>query len=185
MLRFCCILLSCVLLSGCNREDISLKKALQLREKLLAAQSCTFDAGITAQYNNVVYQFQVFCAADAETLQFTVTAPETISGIRGTLTRSGGEFVFEDTVLAFPAMAEGRISPVSAPWIFYNTLKGGYLHGCGELEEGLLLTIDDSYADEALQLHIYLDAAYLPVFAEIYWQQQKLITLEIQNFSIQ
>ena len=117
-------------------------------------------------------------------MNFTVTSPETIAGIGGTISTSVAELRFHDTALAFPMLAEGRISPVSAPWLFYKTLKGGYLRGCGKTDDGIQLSIDDSYESEPLHLEIFTDTDYTPILAEIYWQQQKIITLQIQNFSI-
>ena len=178
------IFLICILLSGCKREDVSLSKALELRENLISSQSCTFDTEVTCEYNDLVYQFQLSCIAQNDILRFTVTSPESIAGIEGSISNSGAELEFNDTALAFPPMAEGRISPVSAPWLFYKTLTGGYLHGCGKTEDGILISIDDSYESQPLHLQIYTDSDYNPILAEIYWQQQKIITLRIQNFSI-
>ena len=55
---------------------------MKFRETLLAAQSCSFDAEITADYGDSLNQFRMGCQADSSgTIAFEVLAPETITGI--------------------------------------------------------------------------------------------------------
>ena len=157
---------------------------MQLRENLITSQTCSFDTVITATYGDVIYQFQMSCTTDKDTLNFNIASPENIAGICGSISDSVAELKFQDTALAFPMMAEGRISPVSAPWLFYKTLMSGYLRSCGKTDDGIQISIDDSYESEPLHLEIYTDENCTPLLAEIYWQQQKMITLQIQNFTI-
>ena len=124
------------------------------------------------------------CQTDAQgDFLFTVTAPETIAGISGEVSRSGGLLTFDDQAVAFPLMADGHITPVTAPWVFINTLKGGYLRACDPSEDSLRLIIDDSYEEEALQLDIWLDAKDIPIGAEILWNGRRIMSLEVSNFT--
>lgn len=176
-----CILL---LLTGCGKHDEELDRAMALRAKLLTA-SVTFDAEITADYGDEIHTFSVYCEGDNQgNLGFRVTAPETIADISGRCDAGEGKLTFRDTVLAFPLLAEDQLSPVSAPWIFYMTLRGGYLTAAGMEEDLLRVTIDDSYDDDALTVDIWLDETDTPIRAEILYDGRRILTLTIENFQI-
>lgn len=181
MMAAVCILL---LLTGCGKHDEELDRAMALRAKLLTA-SVTFDAEITADYGDEVHTFSVYCEGDNQgNLGFRVTAPETIADISGRIEAGEGKLTFRDTVLAFPLLAEDQLSPVSAPWIFYTTLRGGYLTAAGMEEDLLRVTIDDSYDDDALTVDIWLDDQDTPIRAEILHDGRRILTLTIENFQI-
>lgn len=183
MRKFFCSLLVLVLLTGCSGVQEELDEAMELRARMIAG-NISFRAEITADYGDESYVFTMDCTADtAGKLSFTVVEPEGISGVTGSVSGSGGKLTFGDTALAFELMADGQFSPVSAPWILIKTLRSGYLTSCTQEGELLRLSIDDSYADDALHLDIWLkDDA--PVLAEIYWQGRRLLTLEVENFVI-
>ena len=48
--------------------------------------------------------------------------------------------------------------------------------------KGLLLTIDDSYADEPMQVDVWLEEN-IPTGAEILWQGRRILTIRVENFS--
>lgn len=178
------VLLALVLLTGCSGKDQELERAMNLRAKILAGQ-CSFDAEITADYGDEICTFSVYCEGDTQgNLGFRVTAPESIADITGAIDQEGGKLTFSDTALTFPLLADDQLSPVSAPWIFFKTLRGGYLTAAGMEEELLRLTIDDSYEEDALQVDIWLDAADSPVRAEILYDGRRILTLTISNFQI-
>ncbi len=185
MKRLLPMLVLVFLLQGCGNGTKPMDKAMDFRRQLLAGSGCSFTAIVTADYEDALYTFTMDCAGDKEgSLTFTVAEPETISGITGKLSHSGGSLTFDDQALAFPMMAEGQLTPVSAPYIFLKTLRGGYLKACGNDEDHLRLSIDDSYEENALHLDIWLDQQCLPVRGEIYWQGRRILSLEIKNFTI-
>ncbi len=156
---------------------------MALRAKLLSG-GCSFDVKITADYGDQMYTFGVSCSGDvAGTLEFAVTEPETISGITGRITDGTGKLTFYGTALEFPLMADGQVTPVSAPWILLKTLQGGYLTSAGTDGELTLLTINDSYAEDALQLDIWLNGEDLPVRAEILYAGRRILTMEVSGFA--
>lgn len=176
------IVLICVL-SGCSAGSSAMDRAMQIRQKLLDSNGCSFDAVITADYGDSLHVFSMQCTADdVGNLTFTVTNPETIEGISGKVREDGGQIVFNETVLAFPLLAEGEVTPVSAPWLFTRTLKGGYLSGCSQTEDVMQLQIHDSYMEDSLLMDIYIDADDLPVRCEIVWQGRRILSLDIRNF---
>ena len=174
-----------LILSGCSGTQKEMDRAMSLRTKLLGSQECTFTAEITADYGDKTYSFSLDCVSNSQgDLQFTVLLPDTISGITGVISEETGALTFDDVVLYFEHLADGQVTPVSAPWIVIHTLRGGYLTACA-LEDNLLhLTIDDSYQEDALRLEIWLDEGDAPVHADIIWQNRRILSVDISNFQI-
>ncbi len=174
-----------VLFSGCSDSSKEIERAMELRAKILAAESCCFDADITADYGDKIYTFSMYCQGDSKgDLHFTVTTPETIAGITGNLSDSGGKLTFDDTALSFALLTDDQLSPVSAPWILLKTLRSGYITSAGTDEGLLLASIEDSYDDDALHLDIWLDDSNAPIRAEILYDGKRILSLEVTNFQI-
>lgn len=185
MKRWLMILLLVGLLTGCGSSEGHIEKALNLRSALLNGDGCTFDASITADYGDKIYSFTMKNTVDTNgNLIFEVASPESISGITGTIQDEKGALTFDREVLAFSLMADGQITPVSAPWIFIKTLRSGYISACENLDSGIHLQIDDSYDEDALQLDIWTDANNMPIRSEIFYKGRRIITLDVDNFTI-
>ena len=184
MKRFACLLLI-LFLTGCASAKNEIERGMALRSRLLSAEYCSFDVGITADYGDNLYTFTLSCEANsAGDLTFDVKSPASISGITGRIDAEGGKLTFDDTVLFFDMMADDQISPISAPWVFLKTLRSGYLTAAGMEENYLRLTIDDSYADDALQLDIWLGEGDVPVRCEILHDGRRILSLDVANFQI-
>ena len=176
-----CVLI--LFLCGCSSGEDHLDKGLALRSKLLQS-GCSFEAFITADYGEKIHTFTMQCTADANgNLSFTVTQPESISGITGTLDHRKGALTFDGNVLAFPMLADGELSPVSCPWIFIHTLRSGYMRSAGMDGGFIRLTIDDSYEEDALQLDIWLNEQQLPKHVQILWQGRSILSMDVRNFT--
>ena len=185
MKRMVLVLAVACLICGCSRNNDHMERAISLRQRILAAESCRFDAQITADYGDKQYAFDVRCTVNAlGEVSFDTTAPETIQGIRGTISETGGKLTFEDTALSFPLLAEGLPSPVSAPWLLMKTLRSGYLTAVGMEEQLLRLTIHDSYQSDALQLDIWIDNQDSPVCADVLQEGRRILAIKVSNFQI-
>ena len=115
---------------------------------------------------------------------FTVTAPETISGIRGQISDRGGEILFDETALQFGLLTDRQLSPVSGPWIFLKTLRGGYLMNGGKEEDLIHIGARDSYEEDALLVDLWLGPGEMPQRSEILFRGRKILTMDIQDFQI-
>lgn len=171
--------------TGCASRNSMMDRAMAFRQRLLKASGCSFDVELTADYGDKLYTFGLSCEADTDgTVKFTVTAPQAIAGITGQISATGGKLTFDDQALAFELLAQGQLSPVSAPWILLKTLRSGYLTSCGQDGEYLRLTIDDSYEENALHLDIWLGAGDIPVRGEVLWQGRRILSMDVKNFQI-
>lgn len=182
MKRVLVVLMLVTVLSGCNGNSGEVDRAIAIRNRILQCTGCTFDAVITADYGYATYTFSMNCILDSEkNLSFEVTDPASISGIKGTIGKEGGKLTFEDTILAFEMLAEGQLTPVSAPWILINSLCSGYICACGEENEGMRIEIDDTYQDETFRLELWTDENDLPLRGEIVWQGRRILTVDVRN----
>lgn len=171
-------------LPACGNQEDCLQQGMQLRQRLLE-NGCSFVADITADYGDKIYSFSVGCTADRNgDIRFIVIAPETIAGISGQLSNEKGFLTFDETVLAFPLLADGEVSPVSAPWLLMKTLRSGYLFSAGKDGTETVLTIHDSYERESLQLDIRLNESGYPKFADVLWQGRNVLSIAVKEFSI-
>jgi len=179
----CAVLLVTILCTACgNRTELD--RAMALRADLLSSHGYRFDTTVTADYGDYVNTFTMACQADNRgNLTFTVAKPDSLSGISGRISQQGGKIVFEDTVLAFPLLADQQLSPVSAPWILVHTLHDGYLTACASTENGLVLTIDETYDEDSLNLTVWLGEDDLPKSAEVLYRGRRILSLTVENFS--
>lgn len=180
------LLLAAVVFAGCSGGNEELDRIMSFRATLLGGMGCSFQAVVTADYQEELYQFTLDCRSDEQgTLHFTVVEPDSISGITGVISGEGGKLTFEnEKALAFETLADGQVTPVTAPWLLVKTLRGGYVTSCGAEENLMRVSIDDSYREDALHLDIWFTEENLPKHAEVLWANRRILSLEVTNFEI-
>ena len=172
-----------VFLLGCSGSDPDMETALQFRSRCLAATAVSFQAEVTADYITQIEEFSLDCAFDgAGDMTFTVREPEDISGISGSVS-ADGEVKFDDVVLGFPLMADGRLSPLSGPWVLMRAIRSGCIVAVGRQGDKLHMTIDDTYADNALTVDLWLEDGALEA-AEIAWEGRRCLAMTVDDFSL-
>ena len=155
---------------------------MAFRDRLLDAGGCGFVAQITADYGTEVDDFRMEVNSDADgNVAFEVIEPEPISGITGTVTRSGGALTFDDTILGFPMLAEGRLAPISAPWVLLKALRSGYISSVGKEGEQWRLTVLDSYEEDALVIDVWFENDWRPIHSEILFKGEKILTMALSD----
>lgn len=170
-------------LSGCE-ANAQIERGMALRSALLRSES-RFEANITADYGEKTTSFSMECSfSDNGDMAFTVTQPQTIAGITGSVSDEGGKLTFDDTALEFPLMADDQISPVSAPWVLMKALRSGYLTSAGEEGSLLRLTIHDSYEADALQVDVWLNEEDIPIRGEMVYDGLRILSMDVVNMQI-
>ena len=81
-------------------------------------------------------------------------------------------------------LADGELSPISAPWVLVNTLRSGYLTSCGKDGDSFRVTINDSYQDEYVQVDVWLSDDNMPTYAEFLWRGHRILSLNVDAFTI-
>lgn len=170
---------------GCSRENVGIDRAMNLRTSLLNGNGCAFDAKITADFGDKTYEFSLQCQADQKgDLRFRVQKPEGIEGITGSISEEGGKLTFDNRALAFPLLADGILSPISGPWVMIKAMRSGYVRLSAQEEQLLRITVDDSYAEDAVTIDLWIDAENRPVRADLYENNRRIMVLEIENFQL-
>ena len=126
--RFITVICLLILLAGCGGNNAELDKAMTLRKNVISAEKCSFRASITAEYDDIIHSFDLKCETEKNhEMLFEVVKPDTIAGITGKITQSDGMLTFDNEMLAFALLIDGRLSPISAPWLMLQMIKGGYI----------------------------------------------------------
>lgn len=184
MKRIIALMVVVLVLSGCSGSTSDFDQVIALRNKIMNAQGCTFESVITADYGDKLYTFRMQCNSDINgAVTFVVTAPDTISGVTGVVSKDGGKLTFDDQALVFELLADGQISPVSAPWLMIRALRSGYINACSRAGDGLYIRIDDSYVDDALQVEIWTDEQGVPIRCEFIWSGKRIVTIDVKSFA--
>ena len=184
MKKLLAAVLSLFLFVGCKSSDQLMNQAIAIRQDLENADCSTFECSITADYGDKIHIFTLDCVYLKDgRMEFTVTSPDSIAGITGQMDASSGKLTFDGHVLAFPLLADGYISPICSPWLLMKTLRGGYIHSCAQTEQGLCVTIDDTFENEALTVRAFFDEDQRIDCAEFIWDGRRILAVEIRNFS--
>lgn len=183
MKRLLICALCAIFLMGCSAEN-GIDQTMKLRQQLLQAEECSFKAAVVADYGDILYTFSMHCNFDnLGNMAFTIEEPTSIKGITGTINNEKGFLTFSDQLVAFPLLADGQLSPVSAPWVLMKSIRSGYIHSSVREEELLHVYIDDSFEDDALQLELWLNTENRPVQAEILYKNCRILSLKITDFA--
>lgn len=180
-LLFPCLLF---LLSGCDKASgDALDEALSFRARA-QTQPCSFQAEITADYGTHLSTFTLDCTADPDGgLGFTVTEPESIAGITGTVDSTSGNLTFDDAALGFPLLAGPRLSPAAAPEVLLTAWRSGFISTCGWEADNLRLTIDTLLDSKTLRTETWLDREnLLPICAELCYNGEDVLTIRFAQF---
>lgn len=139
---------------------------------------------ITADYGDKLYEFTLECLYDKDgNMQFEVLKPESLVGITGSVSNGGGKLTFDDQALAFPLLADGYLSPVSAPWLFMRSLRSGYIIACGADGEGYLMELADSFEENPIQILVWTDQNVQPIRCEMIWSGRRILSLDVIRVS--
>lgn len=172
-------------LLGCTGgSDDPLERAMDFRARLLGAEGCSFLGQVTADYGQEVHSFTLSCDVSSQgVVSFTVTAPQSISGITGSITGTEGRLQFSDTVLPFSPLAEGELSPVAAPWVIWQSWYTGYISICGQETGAVRMTVESVFREKPLVVETWLgDEFGLPLSAEICYNGHKLLSMTLSDF---
>lgn len=172
-----------VFLLGCSGPDPAMETALDLRSRCLASPAVRFRAEIRADYITGFEEFTLDCETSPDgTVAFRVVGPEEIADICGTVRQDEGTVEFDGAVLAYPLMAQGRLSPLSGPWVVLKAIRSGCIIAAGQEGELTRVTIDDSYADNALTVDVWLEDGQV-IQAEVAWEGLRCLVMTFDDFS--
>ena len=181
VLKLLAVLICVFVFNGCSAEK-ELSSLQRSRQMLEQSRGCAFDADITAQYPDRVYRFTLQCVSDGEGFRFQVKEPESIRGIAGSIEEKGGNLIFDDCLLAFPLLADGELSPVTAPWLFLQSLKRGLVRLASKTEDGVCISFEDVFRGETVLSEVSLTMDGTPLSCELFWNGERILLLQFTDF---
>ncbi len=120
------VLMMIFLLSGCG-EDARLQKEFdEARDKLLAAESVSFTADVTAELADSVFDCTLVCSKAGEETVVELIKPENIAGIKARISEGQTEIEYDSLILALGDPLKGEISPLSAMPMLMDALLEGH-----------------------------------------------------------
>lgn len=176
---------SLVFLSACAKsgQNDELQSAMDFRAKLLNSGGAAFVADVTADYGDEVYSFTLDCVYSADGMtEITVTAPDTLSGIRAQIENDTGKLSFGDTELSFGTLANGLVTPLSAPAVLGRCWQNAYISCAGKEEKNLRVSYSDGYEANQLLADTWFSAKMIPIYAELCYNDTCILKLTISDF---
>lgn len=178
------LLMVALVFTGCTDNTDGMDDFISLRNQVLKSK-CSFETSVITDYGDAETKYSMVCNADnLGDMSLIVSYPQSISGISCSITGGKGQLTFDDQAVAFEMIADGQITPVSAPWLFFKALRGGYASSCSRDDSGTMVSVDDSFGDVAYSVDIWLNDAFLPKAAEIIWNGKRIVSMEINSFII-
>jgi len=185
MKRLFVICLLVLLLVGCEKSDHSVNGVISLRNRVLQGKECRFTSNVTADYGESTYTFKLACIREQSgDMVLTVIDPESISGITAKISRETGKLIFDDKVVAFALVADDQLTPICCPWLFMESLLGGYIAATGKADEGTRIQIDDSFSGVQFSMDIWTGENQQPTRAELIWNGRRILSMDIDDFEI-
>ena len=165
-------------------EQNAAQQALDLRQKLLGG-ICSFQAELTADYGEYVSEFSVSCVHSAKDgTEMTISAPQTLAGLRAQADKTGAKLVFEDTEAAFGTLTKLKLSPMAAPQLLAQAWESGYISLTGTEDGALHVTYLLGYDEDELTIDTWLKNG-MPAYAEIACGGQTVLQAVLTDFTIQ
>jgi hypothetical protein len=183
--RLLLLLLIGVVLSGCASDASGMNDVITLRNSLQNGKGCSLDVSVTTDYGDSLSTFALSCSFDKQqNVDITVIHPETISGIKCRISGDKGKLTFDEKVLAFEMIADGQLTPISAPWLVMKALNSAYINAIAKEKEGMLVRLDDSVNGILYSVDLWLDGNNMPRLAEIVFDGKRIVSMSITNFKI-
>ena len=183
MRRLTLLLLCLSLLTACKGEESALSQANVFRGQLLSQGGCSFTARIQADYEQEIHDFTLACHGSAQgDMTLEVLAPESISGITATVGSGSGKLSYEGLSLGFPLMAQGQISPVSAPAEVLSCWLEAFILSAGDQGGFYRASYEKKLCNNALLVDTYFENG-IPISADLWYNSTKILHMDILEFS--
>ena len=162
-------MLPLLLLSACGGgETKRLQAPMAFRAELLNADCCAFHADLRVDVHGRLYEISADCRCDSDgASEITLTAPETVAGVKARVDGKTGRLEFDGTAVDFGLPADEDTAPVLLPGLLAKFWREGYILAAGE-DEGLLqVSYEDDLHGSPIRAETWFDEQHVPVYAEL------------------
>ena len=188
-------MITLLLLSGCGGagEQGAEELALSIRDDLAAAQQCSMDAAVTADYGERIYDYNLHVEVSkpgeaGEETVLTLTEPETVAGITARLKEDSNTLEYDGVSVETGPLGNSGLSPMEAIPAILTAAREGYITGCTLEKDGSLLRVDygafEGEPGTGTEVTVWFDTANRALTAgEIRVDGYRSISCEFSGFS--
>lgn len=179
------LLAAALLLGGCQSGESEVQESLDFRVKLRDSASCSFTAGVRADFGDKAAQFSLDCVYQPQdsAAALTVTGPDSIAGITATVEGGDATVSFDGVRLELGTLANGRVAPLQLPKLLGDAWAYGYIESQAKLTDGWLTSYRSGYGDDELLVYTWFNEQLVPTEAEIYYDDTRLLSAELKGFA--
>ena len=148
--------------------------------KLAAAESLSFTANVTAQYDDRSCEFTLDYAQSSEQgAAVTVKAPDMIAGITARIAPGSSELEYDGRILDTGDLTPSGLTPVSSLPKLAETLKSGHVDTVWKEGDA---TVAQLTPENGLTVTVWLDENMTPYHAELQNSGKVVVFCDIINF---
>lgn len=160
-----------------------MQKALDLRSLLLSQEEYSFSMDAAADFGDTIFRFSMDCEKEENSVECTITAPESICNIKTVRENDGASILFDGVRVSLGSLANGNLAPLEAPWLLCKAMEGEYISCTGRDGNCVRVTYLLGYDDQQLQLDVWLDEiTNIPRNAEFTYKGRSVLRASITNF---
>ncbi len=184
MRRVFALVLLCLLLTGCGKEENVTNEAVKFRADLVQAGGCSYQVKISADFGDSVEEFTLSCRSMADgTTDFTILAPETLEGITARVTDAGGKITYEGMGVDFGLLANDTLAPAAAPALLVACWSSEYIASAGFEGESYRASYEKGFDEKTLKVDTWFENN-LPIYAEVCYNNSRILRLELSEFQL-
>ncbi len=184
----CTLMAAAMILSicSCGTSISSEDYTDEIRNYLTDCAAVSFVAGITADYGDRVYIFELGFEESSDESVITVRSPESIAGAAVRISDEGTTLEYDGARIYTGEIMPDGVSPVDALPIMLDAWRGGLIIGSVfEQYNGTdCVAVDYMITDDA-ELRTWFDiATSLPLHAELYYSGYTIIAAEFYDVKV-
>lgn len=182
MRRIITAIILCLFLCGCVEKENAVSEAVEFRAALVQAGGCSYIAEICADFGERVETFTVSCRSLADgTTEMTVLLPKSLEGLTATVSDSGGKITYDGMAMDFGLLADDSLAPAAAPALMVECWSSEYI-AYGGMEEGRYRTgYEKGFDEAAVKVDTWFEN-HLPIYAEVCYNDMRILRLTITEF---
>ncbi|HHT16422.1 MAG TPA: outer membrane lipoprotein-sorting protein [Papillibacter sp.] len=173
-------------LSACRISDRGAENlSRSVREQVKNANSISLSVDIRADYVDRVYDFSLSFAGDGASGEVTITAPESIAGLKAHTSESGTRLEYDGVFLDTGPLTWDGLSPADAVPLLLDQWREGYISNTSyeKLEDVDTFVIATDVSDSITQRTWFDKKSLLPLRAELSENGRLVLTCNFTHAS--
>lgn len=176
----------CLAAAACRISDRGAERLSQsIRDKIKNAASVTLSVDVRADYVDRVYDFSFSFTGGGESGEITITAPESIAGLKARLSKSGARLEYDGAFLDTGPLTWDGLSPADAVPLLLDQWREGYISNTSyeKWDDVDTFVISTEVSDSITQRTWFDRDSLLPLRSELSENGRLVLTCEFTHAS--